>query len=125
MSSSMHFICWPSHPGSARLHDTVCQMKIVSLDGVTAFGGVRLLSMDFLQLLPKPAIKGESRCCPLQDHLRKLFCLQESLSPWRDFTLDMCEFLRVRNGMNGPNLPGLHFNGEHEKGVRTCANNQG
>ncbi len=62
---------------------------------------------------------------PVAGSRRKLFRLQERLSPWRDFTLDMCEFLRVRNGMNGPNLPGLHFNGEHEKGVRTCANNQG
>ena len=62
---------------------------------------------------------------PVAGSWRKLFRLQEGLSPWRDFTLDMSEFLRVRNGTNGPNLPGLHFNGEHEKGVRTCANNQG
>jgi hypothetical protein len=43
----------------------------------------------------------------------------------RYFTLDVCEFLRVRNRMHGPNIPGLHFNSEHEKDARTCANNQG
>ena len=62
---------------------------------------------------------------PVAGSRRKLFRLQEGLSPWRDFTLDMSEFLRVRNGTNGPNLPGLHFNGQHEKGARTGANTQG
>ena len=41
------------------------------------------------------------------------------------FRLDVCEFLRVGNDTNGPNMPGLHFNGQHGKGARTCASNQG
>jgi len=41
------------------------------------------------------------------------------------FALDVCEFLRVRNDTNGPNMPGLHFNRQHGKGALTSANNQG
>ncbi len=51
--------------------------------------------------------------------LDQLFLLHERLSPWRDVTLDMGEFVRVRDSTHGPDLPGLHFNGEHEQGVRT------
>ena len=76
MSSLLNFNCWPSHPGLG-----LAALRCLPVEDhfIGWRNNLRLRhreSMDFLQLLPKPAIKGEVRRCQLQDHLRELFRLQ-------------------------------------------------